>query len=70
MYRLGYHEASLSIAPSYREDCMAASLLMHESVYHKGYEFVFHIIFSSVISSVSNACSTYGVLYHIRQYMI
>ena len=68
MYRLGYHEASLSIAQSYYKDYMAASLLMYESVYHKEYEFVFHIIFSFLMSGVSNAYSTHGVLYHIRQY--
>ena len=68
MYRVGYHEASLSVAQSYHKDYMAAALLMHESVYHKEYEFVFHIIFSFLMSIVSNTCSTYGVLYHTRQY--
>ena len=58
MYRVGCHEASLSIAQSYHKDCMAAALLMHESVYHKEYEFVFHIIFSFLVSSVSNTYST------------
>ena len=62
MYRLGYHEASLSIAQSYYKDYMAASLLMYESVYHKEYEFVFHIIFSFLMSSISNMWNVYLVL--------
>ena len=73
VYRQGYREAILSTTLVYHK-AIILLLLCYQCMNHYAlvnkYEFLCQIIFSYFMSSVSNTCNLYSVLYHVRQYMI
>ena len=63
VYRLGYCEATVSLTLNYHKAIILLLLHYQCRIPVNKYEFLFHIIFSFLMSSVSKTYDTYFVSY-------